>query len=75
MPPQVTIRAGGEMTRHVRKTVPGIVPIPDLASTVNALDGWRSPWVRRVAGDWPAEPVPLAPARRAASPLGGGQQA
>lgn len=50
LPPQVTIWAGGEMTRRVRKTMPGIVLVPDLASTVNALRSWRSHWVPQVAG-------------------------
>ena len=45
LPPQVTLWAGGEMTRRVRKTMPGVVLIPDLASTVNALRSWRSHWV------------------------------
>ncbi len=30
------------MTRRVRKTMPGIVLIPDLASIVNALRSWRA---------------------------------
>jgi DNA-binding transcriptional MerR regulator len=50
LPPQVTIWAGGEMTRRVRKTMPGTVLIPDLASTVNALRSWRSHWVPQVPG-------------------------
>lgn len=50
IPPQVTIWAGGEMTRRVRKTMPGVVLIPDLASTVNALRSWRAHWVPQVAG-------------------------
>ncbi len=50
LPPQVTIWAGGEMTRRVRKTMPGIVLIPDLASTVNALRSWRTHWVPQAAG-------------------------
>ena len=33
------------MTRRVRKTIPGVVLIPDLASTVNALRSWRALWV------------------------------
>jgi hypothetical protein len=37
--------AGGEMTRRVRKTMPGIMLIPDLASIVNALRSWRAHWV------------------------------
>jgi MerR family transcriptional regulator, light-induced transcriptional regulator len=50
LPPQLTIWAGGEMTRRVRKTMPGIVLIPDLASTVNALRSWRTHWVPQAAG-------------------------
>ena len=42
IPPQVTIWAGGDMTRRVRKTMPGIVLIPDLASAVPALRAWRA---------------------------------
>jgi hypothetical protein len=38
----VTIWAGGEMTRRVRKTLPGVVLIPDLAASINALRGWRT---------------------------------
>ena len=37
-----TLWAGGEMTRRVRKTMPGVVLIPDLASTINALRSWRT---------------------------------
>jgi DNA-binding transcriptional MerR regulator/methylmalonyl-CoA mutase cobalamin-binding subunit len=44
LPAQVTLWAGGEMTRRVRKTIPGVVLIPDLASTVNALRSWRAVW-------------------------------
>ena len=50
LPPQVTIWAGGEMTRRVRKTMPGIVLVPDLGSIVNALRSWRSHWVPQAAG-------------------------
>ena len=42
LPAQVTLWAGGEMTRRVRKTLPGVVLIPDLASTINALRSWRT---------------------------------
>jgi DNA-binding transcriptional MerR regulator/methylmalonyl-CoA mutase cobalamin-binding subunit len=45
LPAHVTLWAGGEMTRRVRKTMTGIVLIPDLASTLNALRTWRSHWV------------------------------
>jgi DNA-binding transcriptional MerR regulator/methylmalonyl-CoA mutase cobalamin-binding subunit len=44
LPPQITLWAGGEMTRRIRKTIPGVVLIPDLASTVNALRSWRALW-------------------------------
>ena len=33
------------MTRRVRKTLPGVVLIPDLAASVNALRSWRTHWV------------------------------
>ena len=45
LPSQTSLWAGGEMTRRVRKTMPGIMLIPDLASTINALRSWRSHWV------------------------------
>jgi hypothetical protein len=32
------------MTRRVRKTLPGVVLIPDLAASVNALRSWRMHW-------------------------------
>jgi DNA-binding transcriptional MerR regulator/methylmalonyl-CoA mutase cobalamin-binding subunit len=44
LPPAVTLWAGGEMTRRVRKTLPGVVLIPDLASTIGALKSWRAHW-------------------------------
>jgi DNA-binding transcriptional MerR regulator/methylmalonyl-CoA mutase cobalamin-binding subunit len=50
IPPQVTIWAGGEMTRRVRKTMPGVVLVPDLSSTVNALRSWRAHWLPQVPG-------------------------
>jgi DNA-binding transcriptional MerR regulator/methylmalonyl-CoA mutase cobalamin-binding subunit len=50
LPPQVTLWAGGEMTRRVRKTMPGVVLIPDLASAVNALRSWRAHWVPQASG-------------------------
>ncbi|MCC6194097.1 MAG: MerR family transcriptional regulator [Burkholderiales bacterium] len=42
LPAQVTLWAGGEMTRRVRKTLPGVVLIPDLESAVSALRSWRT---------------------------------
>ena len=37
----MTLWAGGEMTRRVRKTMPGVVLIPDLAASIGALKSWR----------------------------------
>ncbi|HSV16851.1 MAG TPA: MerR family transcriptional regulator [Casimicrobiaceae bacterium] len=42
LPAHVTLWAGGEMTRRVRKTLPGVVLIPDLAASLNALRSWRT---------------------------------
>ena len=44
LPPTIQVWAGGEMTRRVRKTLPGVVLIPDLSASVNALRSWRSHW-------------------------------
>ena len=40
--PQVTLWAGGEMTRRVRRTLPGVVLLPDLGSSISALRSWRA---------------------------------
>jgi DNA-binding transcriptional MerR regulator/methylmalonyl-CoA mutase cobalamin-binding subunit len=42
LPAHVTLWAGGEMTARVRKTLPGVVLIPDLGSTIGALRSWRA---------------------------------
>lgn len=42
LPQPMTLWAGGEMTRRVRKTMPGVVLIPDLAASINALRSWRT---------------------------------
>ena len=42
LPASVTLWAGGEMTRRVRKTLPGVVLIPDLPAIIGALKSWRS---------------------------------
>jgi DNA-binding transcriptional MerR regulator/methylmalonyl-CoA mutase cobalamin-binding subunit len=41
LPAHVTLWAGGEMTGRVRKTLPGVVLLPDLGSTIGALRSWR----------------------------------
>jgi MerR family transcriptional regulator, light-induced transcriptional regulator len=45
LPAPVTLWAGGEMTRRVRKTIPGVVLIPDIGSITSALRSWRTHWV------------------------------
>ena len=42
LPATVTLWAGGEMTRRVRKTMPGVVLIPDLPAVLGALKSWRA---------------------------------
>jgi methylmalonyl-CoA mutase cobalamin-binding subunit len=41
LPPHQALWAGGEMVRRVRKTLAGVVLLPDLASVQNALRSWR----------------------------------
>ena len=42
LPPAVALWAGGEMTRRVRRTLPGVLLIPELAGALAALGGWRA---------------------------------
>ena len=42
LPAQVALWAGGEATRRVRRTLPGVLLLPDLSSATNALRGWRT---------------------------------
>ena len=42
LPSTVTLWAGGEMTRRVRKTLPGVLLIPDLPAVIGALKSWRA---------------------------------
>jgi DNA-binding transcriptional MerR regulator len=39
---RVGLWAGGDMTRRVRKTLPGVVLLPDLAGCGGALRSWRA---------------------------------
>lgn len=50
VPPQVAIWAGGEMTRRIRKTMPGVVLVADLGSALGALRSWRAHWVPQASG-------------------------
>ncbi|HET9671018.1 MAG TPA: MerR family transcriptional regulator [Casimicrobiaceae bacterium] len=42
LPPGVALWAGGEMTRRVRKTLAGVLLLPDLAASVAALRSFRT---------------------------------
>ena len=42
LPPQIALWAGGEMTRRLRKSLPGIVLLPELADAVPALKNRRA---------------------------------
>jgi hypothetical protein len=41
LPPKIALWAGGEMTRRVRKALPGVTLISDLSATLGALKAWR----------------------------------
>ena len=49
LPPSIALWAGGEMTRRVRKTLPGVVLIPDLGASIGALKSWRAHWAQASA--------------------------
>jgi DNA-binding transcriptional MerR regulator/methylmalonyl-CoA mutase cobalamin-binding subunit len=44
LPARIAVWAGGEMTRRVRKALPGVLLVPDIAATAAALKAWRSHW-------------------------------
>ena len=50
LPPRTALWAGGEMTRRIRKTLPGVTLIPDIAGTTDALQAWRA------QARWPQPP-------------------
>jgi len=41
LPSTVTLWAGGEMTRRIRRTLPGVVLLPDIGASIGALRSWR----------------------------------
>jgi MerR family transcriptional regulator, light-induced transcriptional regulator len=49
LPQAVTLWAGGDMTRRVRRTLVGVVLIAELAGTLTALKNWRAQAVAAVA--------------------------
>jgi DNA-binding transcriptional MerR regulator/methylmalonyl-CoA mutase cobalamin-binding subunit len=42
LPPGISIWAGGEMTRRIRKTLPGVLLVADIGGTIVALKAWRA---------------------------------
>ena len=42
LPQDITLWAGGEITRRIRTTIPGVVLLPDLAASIGALRSWRA---------------------------------
>jgi len=42
LPAKIALWAGGEMTRRVRKSLPGVALVPDLSGTLTALKAWRT---------------------------------
>jgi methanogenic corrinoid protein MtbC1 len=42
LPPAVALWAGGEVTRRLRKSLPGVQLIPDIGDTLAALKSWRA---------------------------------
>lgn len=42
LPASIALWAGGEATRRVRKALPGVALMPDLAGVVGALKAWRA---------------------------------
>ncbi len=42
LPPKTALWAGGEVTRRIRKTLPGVTLIADLAGVLAALKAWRT---------------------------------
>ena len=57
LPPRIGVWAGGEMTRRVRKALPGVLLVPDIAATTVALKAWRTQWSAA------AQVLPSGPAR------------
>jgi hypothetical protein len=43
LPASIALWAGGDMTRRVRKMLPGVLLLPELAGAIGALRNWRGP--------------------------------
>ena len=42
LPPAIAIWAGGEMTRRIRKSLPGVLLVSEIGGTLAALKAWRA---------------------------------
>ena len=42
LPATIALWAGGEITRRIRKLLPGVALMPDVAATTEALQAWRA---------------------------------
>lgn len=57
LPPKTALWAGGELTRRIRKSLPGVTLIADLAGALGALKAWRAQAPQAI----PAPTVPVPP--------------
>ena len=56
LPPATAIWAGGEMTRRIRKTLPGVLLVSDIGGTIAALKALRAQANATVPPSSPAVP-------------------
>jgi len=56
LPPKTAVWAGGELVQRIRKSLPGVTVVPDLAAAIGALKAWRVQSAQAV-------PTPLASPR------------
>ena len=42
LPPKTSLWAGGELTRRIRKSLPGVTLVADLSAAITALKTWRA---------------------------------
>jgi methanogenic corrinoid protein MtbC1 len=46
LPASIAVWAGGDMTRRIRKTLPGVTLLPELPAAIGALRSWRAQHVQ-----------------------------
>jgi MerR family transcriptional regulator, light-induced transcriptional regulator len=42
LPPRTALWAGGELTRRIRKSLPGVTLVADLPAAITVLKAWRA---------------------------------